>query len=1074
MEFRGYKSFLTKAVCAVTVIMFLTTALPSPVTGVSIFQIPTSAPESRHALNTSAQIESLIYQIDGNLVGKYIQKLQDYKTRYSYRGDRCYPAADYIGSIFRQNGLNVTYDDFLYQGFKYRNVIGEITGKTNPDQIFIICAHYDSVSSGFAWTVASGADDNGSGTAGVIALAEILSDFEFNCTIRFIGFSGEEQGLKGSYHYVGDVVAAGETVSAVLDLDMIGANPNPSTNRIKLFTGAGTIINPATFINEIINTTTLYPKIGLQVTVMGQSSSSDHHPFAYLTKSVMLIEYNFSSYYHSTADTIDKLNLTYCANVTQLAGATIARLAQILPGDVSPPSLFGCYPQNGSYATATSTISVEATDPSLVNISAIEMFVNGVSVTPVLSQIPLGYNISYIPPLPFSDGLAVNITVHAADTAGNSANLSWQFTVDAVPPAPPTNLTIGRSRIELLKRGLAIDVGTTYDSRYAEAPSVIFHAGEYRMWYSGYDGSKYTICYADSADGIIWAKHGIVLNTGIAGSPDSQHAGFCTVMFDGEYRMWYSGYSGGNWRILYANSTDGLTWVKHGVVLNLGTAGSMDDTQAYFPSVIKTGEYRMWYAALDGLKYRILYANSSNGLNWTKYPTEMALDGPGQAFGDALVTEPAVTFYAGEYHMYYGRYDGQKLKTMYARSSDGLKWSELGLAIDAGSASDYDYLRANQCSVIMDINGTKIWYTAYNGANMRIMYADLTPNSSHPDLTLTWTPSTSADVVKYEVFRESRPSAFRYPLVRSNPEFYTPPGDLTPWTFRAGREINATVYGPITGTDPAFFNLPDDNIVNLTLCLKNITGAWQKLISGPDYYLDTVQGHVKIFSTKFGVGCTLYAWYNHSAGKALRVDGSTLADVRAGASNRSYYYVLRAVDRAGNIAYCTDIVGKIGAQLPVSWSLLSNPFIESGTPVSDILYGLNWTAARTWEPSGWPHQWTLNVPGRAAPLNTLTNVERSVGVWVKTSSSGAYTALGQVSNTSISLTSGWNLVSYPYHEIMSVSQALSGVPWDRVEVMDSGYPYLLKQLSGTGELRPGQGLWVHVTSDAVWNAANVP
>ncbi|MFO7619348.1 MAG: hypothetical protein R6W91_06835 [Thermoplasmata archaeon] len=55
-----------------------------------------------------------------------------------------------------------------------------------------------------------------------------------------------------------------------------------------------------------------------------------------------------------------------------------------------------------------------------------------------------------------------------------------------------------------------------------------------------------------------------------------------------------------------------------------------------------------------------------------------------------------------------------------------------------------------------------------------------------------------------------------------------------------------------------------------------------------------------------------------------------------------------------------------------------------------------------------------------------------------------------------------------------MSQALEGIPWDRAESFDAASPCYLKDLAGDDMLVPGQGLWVHVTSDAVWNATNVP
>ena len=152
--------------------------------------------------NKTLEIEHIIRQMDESMLSENIQKMQDFKTRYAYRGDKCSLAAEYISSVFERNGLEVEYDPFEYANYKMKNVVGTKPGVSTSDAQVIICAHYDSISNK-PWVDAPGADDNGSGVAAVLAAAEILSDYDFNYTIKFITFSGEELGLNGSYHYAG-------------------------------------------------------------------------------------------------------------------------------------------------------------------------------------------------------------------------------------------------------------------------------------------------------------------------------------------------------------------------------------------------------------------------------------------------------------------------------------------------------------------------------------------------------------------------------------------------------------------------------------------------------------------------------------------------------------------------------------------------------------------------------------------------------------------------------------------------------------------------------------------------------
>ena len=86
-----------------------------------------------------------------------------------------------------------------------RNVVCIKTGKTNPSEIVVVGAHFDSISSangGDSATFAPGAIDNGSGSTTVMTVAKALKDHQNGKTIHFILFSGEEQGLYGSTHYV--------------------------------------------------------------------------------------------------------------------------------------------------------------------------------------------------------------------------------------------------------------------------------------------------------------------------------------------------------------------------------------------------------------------------------------------------------------------------------------------------------------------------------------------------------------------------------------------------------------------------------------------------------------------------------------------------------------------------------------------------------------------------------------------------------------------------------------------------------------------------------------------------------
>ena len=128
----------------------------------------------------------------------------------------------YIQDAFTAMGLSVSV-----QG-SYLNVVGELTGTTTPEKIYIIGAHYDHLGGD-----RPGGDDNASGTAGVLEAARVLSQYQFESTIRFICFNAEEDGLKGSKDYVDNhVIPGGENVVGMISMDMIlrpGSDINPYT-----------------------------------------------------------------------------------------------------------------------------------------------------------------------------------------------------------------------------------------------------------------------------------------------------------------------------------------------------------------------------------------------------------------------------------------------------------------------------------------------------------------------------------------------------------------------------------------------------------------------------------------------------------------------------------------------------------------------------------------------------------------------------------------------------------------------------------------------------------------------------
>jgi hypothetical protein len=289
----------------------------------------TSQPSERPIGFKSETIIDILNQIDEALILGYLENLTDFGPRVTGTQE-CADSGDYIYDIFEDLGLETRYHEWSNGGYSDRNIEGTLEGSLEAsDEIYIICAHYDTVSG------SPGADDDGSGTVAVMTAAYVMSQYQFNHTIKFVTFSGEEQGLLGSEVYAQEAAANGDNIVAVLNADMIGfAISEDDGNNIKIYENTASewitdfSITIAQDYNEYIDLT-LIPS--------GTSYGSDHYSFwQFGYNSIFYHEYNFNDYYHSPQDTIENMNMTYDTKSTRLMIATLGELAQaFLIGD--PP-----------------------------------------------------------------------------------------------------------------------------------------------------------------------------------------------------------------------------------------------------------------------------------------------------------------------------------------------------------------------------------------------------------------------------------------------------------------------------------------------------------------------------------------------------------------------------------------------------------------------------------------------------------------------------------------------------------------------------------------------------------------
>ena len=291
-------------------------------------------------LNTVGwDINDIIAVINEEMLREYIQTLQDFGPRVTGT-QACWEAGNFIYEELVKYGYTTYFIEWNNSGYEDRNIEAILPGETNDS--IIVCAHYDSVPS------SPGADDNGSGTSAVLAIAKALSNFKVKLTytIRFVLFSGEEEGLLGSFSYATNAVENNMPIIAVLNADMIGYTKSDEGKRnVYIFDNK----DSKWIANIAVNCSREYG-IGLNVNEEYAGGNSDHWPFMLAGyNAVFFHEYEFNDYYHTSLDTIDKMDLEYAVKVTRLIASTLLKIANINIPDNEKPVIHIQKPKNYLY-----------------------------------------------------------------------------------------------------------------------------------------------------------------------------------------------------------------------------------------------------------------------------------------------------------------------------------------------------------------------------------------------------------------------------------------------------------------------------------------------------------------------------------------------------------------------------------------------------------------------------------------------------------------------------------------------------------------------------------------------------
>ncbi len=264
---------------------------------------------STNVLNNLTQFES--FGIKYRNTAAQTNTLNWLKTQYSNYG---------------YTPVQIVEDPFSYSGSNCKNLVVTKIGTLYPNTYVIVCGHYDTING-------PGTNDNGSGTVLLLEMARLLQNVSTEYSIKFIHFSGEEDGLVGSNHYVDNVVNSTTPkmdIRLVFNIDQVGGVAGMTNNTI---TCERDVSNPSsnnaqssTMTTQLVNCVGLYSTL---LTNLSVAYSSDYVPFENNSEIITgFYETNESTHPHTATDLLVNMDPTYVYNVTKAATGAVLHFAK--------------------------------------------------------------------------------------------------------------------------------------------------------------------------------------------------------------------------------------------------------------------------------------------------------------------------------------------------------------------------------------------------------------------------------------------------------------------------------------------------------------------------------------------------------------------------------------------------------------------------------------------------------------------------------------------------------------------------------------------------------------------------
>jgi hypothetical protein len=245
---------------------------------------------------------------------------------------------------FDVQGEQVTLNlDLEKDEVQTENVVGFLEGSDSvlKNEVLVLTAHYDHLGIGADGAIYHGADDDGSGTTGVLEIAKAFVDNpeKPKRSILFMTVTGEEKGLLGSLYYTNHPIIPLEETVADLNADMIGRvdptyDNSPDSSHYVYVIGADKLSSELRSTLERANRETVNFKLDYKYDDPNDPEQfyrrSDHYNFARKGIPIAFFFSGTHNDYHRPTDTVDKINFDKMANTVRLIYMTGWDLANAL------------------------------------------------------------------------------------------------------------------------------------------------------------------------------------------------------------------------------------------------------------------------------------------------------------------------------------------------------------------------------------------------------------------------------------------------------------------------------------------------------------------------------------------------------------------------------------------------------------------------------------------------------------------------------------------------------------------------------------------------------------------------